>query len=98
MTKKEKKMIGEMTMDKVKIMLSSEIFVQLYTELADRRLQAFADADFSRDGDTDVEALNDCKVIVEQTFDVFLGSAKTFEEEITIQRIIHSIQAQMEKL
>jgi hypothetical protein len=44
------------------------------------------------------EALDDCKVIVEQTFDVFLGSAKTFEEEITIQRIIHSIQAQMEKL
>ena len=47
-------MIGEMTMDKVKIMLSSEIYVQLYTELADRRMQAFADADFSRDGDTDV--------------------------------------------
>ena len=44
------------------------------------------------------EALDSCKVIVEQTFDVFLGSAKTFEEEITIQRIIHSIQAQMEKL
>jgi len=47
-------MIGEMTMDKVKIMLSSEIYVQLYTELADRRMQAFADIDFSRDGDTDV--------------------------------------------
>tara|TARA_R110002051_G_scaffold260564_1_gene320356 strand:+ start:370 stop:624 length:255 start_codon:yes stop_codon:yes gene_type:complete len=36
-------MIGEMTMDKVKIMLSSETYVQLYAELAERRMQALVD-------------------------------------------------------
>ena len=45
-----------------------------------------------------VEALNDCKTIVEQTLDVFLKTAKTIDEEITIQRIVHSIQKQMEEL
>ncbi len=40
--------------NEVKIMLSSETYVQLYTELADRRMQAFVDADFSKDGDNDV--------------------------------------------
>ena len=40
--------------NKVKIMLSSETYVQLYAELAERRMQAFVDADFSKDGDNDV--------------------------------------------
>ena len=44
------------------------------------------------------EALDSCKTIVEQTLDVFLKTAKTIDEEITIQRIVHSIQKQMEEL
>jgi len=44
------------------------------------------------------EALDSCKTIVEQTLDVFLKTAKTIDEEITIQRVVHSIQKQMEEL
>ena len=44
------------------------------------------------------EALDSCKTIVETELDTFLGSAKTIEEERTIQRVVHSIQKQMEEL
>ena len=44
------------------------------------------------------EALDECKEIVKKTLDIFLETSKTIDEERTIQRIIHSIQAQMEKL
>ena len=44
------------------------------------------------------EALDDCKDIAEKTLDTFLKTAKTIDEETTIQRVIHSIQKQMEEL
>ena len=44
------------------------------------------------------EALDECKDIAEKTLDAFLKTAKTIDEEITIQRVIHSIQKQMEEL
>jgi len=44
------------------------------------------------------EALDDCKDIAEKTLDIFLKTAKTIDEETTIQRVVHSIQKQMEEL
>ncbi len=44
------------------------------------------------------EALDECKDIAEKTLDIFLKTAKTIDEEITIQRVVHSIQKQMEEL
>ena len=44
------------------------------------------------------EALDECKDIAEKTLDVFLKTAKTIDEERTIQRVVHSIQKQMEEL
>ena len=44
------------------------------------------------------EALDDCKDIAEKTLDAFLKTAKTIDEERTIQSVVHSIQKQMEEL
>jgi len=44
------------------------------------------------------EALDECKEIVERTLDIFLETAKTIDEERTIQRVVYSIQKQMEEL
>ena len=43
-----------------------------------------------------VGALNDCKTIVEKTLNVFVETAHTIEEEITVKRVVYSIQKQME--
>ena len=40
--------------NKVKLVLSSEEYVELYSELARRRMQAFVDAEYSQDGETPV--------------------------------------------
>ena len=44
------------------------------------------------------EALDECKEIVKRTLDTFLKTAKTIDEERTVQRVVHSIQKQMEEL
>jgi len=44
------------------------------------------------------EALNECKEIVERTLNIFLETAKTIDEERTIQRVVHSIKKQMKEL
>ncbi len=44
------------------------------------------------------EALNECKEIVERTLDIFLETAKTIDEERTIQRVVYSIKKQMKEL
>jgi hypothetical protein len=44
------------------------------------------------------EALDECKEIVKRTLDIFLETSKTIDEERTIQRVVHSIQKQMEEL
>ena len=44
------------------------------------------------------EALDECKEIVKRTLDIFLKTAKTIDEERTVQRVVHSIQKQMEEL
>ena len=44
------------------------------------------------------EALNECKEIVERTLNIFLETAKTIDEERTIQRVVYSIKKQMKEL
>jgi organic radical activating enzyme len=44
------------------------------------------------------EAFDACKLIVEKTLNVFLETSKTIDEHTTIQRVVHSIQKQMEEL
>jgi hypothetical protein len=44
------------------------------------------------------EALDECKEIVERTLDIFLETAKTIDEERTIQRVVYSIKKQMKEL
>ena len=44
------------------------------------------------------EALDECKDIAEKTLDIFLETSKTIDEERTVQRVVHSIQKQMEEL
>ena len=41
-------------MSKVRLVLSSEEYVELYAELASRRMEAFMDAEYSKDGDNSV--------------------------------------------
>ena len=41
-------------MNKVRLVLSSEEYVELYAELASRRMEAFMDAEYSKDGDNSV--------------------------------------------
>ena len=43
-------------------------------------------------------ALDECKEIVERTLDIFLETAKTIDEERTIQRVVYSIKKQMKEL
>ena len=44
------------------------------------------------------EALDECKEIVKRTLDIFLETSKTIDEERTVQRVVYSIQKQMEEL
>jgi len=44
------------------------------------------------------EALDECKEIVKRTLDIFFETSKTIDEERTVQRVVHSIQKQMEEL